>query len=894
MPPSPFANRDPAPVVLDCTRPIPRVFQENPGAALSSPGKCGLLTTMGLLLLLGGCWSAPEPDDTPQEKTPSAQQQEEEKDKAPIQLQRWSTLPAELTRLDSFYKEGHWGAAIVEAVSRREDLPQGRLISEPVTLFGSPYQLVLSRPVALAKGNPKRLEVPVFLTKLPAPARDVALEQQQAFQQTISVTWRLEDRRSETTLVSVTNSFNRRRRHQFHVVVLASDPAGYNFLQNMRWVEPIPPSFLTGDVTSLVYQLILPPAGRYVPLPSHPLAWTGIAYLFWDGIDPDNFTPAQQEALIDWLHWGGQLIVVAPSSMIRLQNSFLGPYLPADSDRLITVPAQEMQTLNRWSLQQQQGAPLPLIRPWTLARLIPRDSPQVHVALVSAEQKLPLVVQRRVGRGRICVVAFSLTQPELHPKRWPQVDHFYNSCLLRLPGREFLRLKDSDAIPEDLQAPFQRAFRVPETLVEGERTIFQRWTDGKPLYWARRFTQLRFFARDSLDDETWNRSAEGIEASVGADPLACPDFSTLLAVRWGNDPGVVLGTQLQDIPKGTAAHQAREALRHGSGIVVPRREFVLAFLVVYLVVLVPLNWTVFRLLGRVEWAWWAAVPITLVAAGTVIRMAQLNIGFARSRSEVVLVEVQPQAPRMHVTRFTALYASLGTSFQVAFDDPRSAALPLPDPQAGEVSRLTARFGLASSHRVHFYWDGSTCRLEDFFVPSNSLGMLRCEQVRPCPGYVVQQVQGNQRVLRNQTPWSFGGGVLLTPGGGRVLPGPLPAGATLRLPRDQQFTWEELQEQLPRTLPLQQIDLASLLRLACLWHFREPDAVRLVLWGDEAPGGMNISPSVSQTRQAVLYLFHLDYGPLAPAHRDRNPVPRLRLSSSQESPNAPTAPQSAPP
>ncbi len=834
-----------------------------------------------LLLLLGGCWNGSQSRNAPQQE--SSQQAEagrQEKNKPPVQLQRWLTLPAELTRLNSFYKEGHWGAGIIDAISRQRDLPQARLVSEPIQLFGSPYELELSRPVSLARGSPKRLEVPLFLTKLPAPNNVGAPGLLNAFRQTIPLTWYLEDRRTGTLLTTVAASTNRQRRHQFYVVVLASDPAPYNFLRHMHWVEPFPPPVVMRDVSTSVYRLVIPPPGRYVPLPSSSLAWTGIAYLFWDGIDPSNFTPAQQEALIDWLHWGGQLIVVAPGSMIRLQSSFLAPYLPADSDRLVELPPEELRVLDRWSLAQGNKRRLRLDKAWTVARLRPRSEKTVQVVLESSKQKLPLVVERRVGRGRVCVVAFSLVQPELHPRRWSQVDHFYNSCLLRLPSREFLSLLPNEPVPPDLVEPFQTAFPIDQLGLAREKIVVQRWSDGKPLFWARRFTPLRLFARDSLDDKSWNASAEGVESSAGADPLACPDFSTLLAVRWAHEPGTVLGTQLQDIPKGTLAYQAREALRRGAGITIPSRKFVLGFLAVYLTVLVPLNWLVFRLIGRVEWAWWAAIPITLIAAGTVVRLAQLNIGFARSRSEVVVVEVQPEAPRMHVTRFMALYASLGTSFQVHLRQPNAMVLPLPDPLAGEVSRLTGRFGLASTHRVRFTWDGNSCRLEDFFVPSNSLGMLRCEQVLPSPGRILCQEKPDRWTLRNRTPWSFQGGVLLAPEGGALLPGEFPSQQSVSVRRSELLSWDELTRRLPSTLSLQKLDVASVVRLACRWHAREPDAVRLVLWGSEAPEAMQLRPEVSQTRRAALFLFHLDYVPLPQPELDRTPVPPFRWNEDQ--------------
>ena len=77
----------------------------------------------------------------------------------------------------------------------------------------------------------------------------------------------------------------------------------------------------------------------------------------------------------------------------------------------------------------------------------------------------------------------------------------------------------------------------------------------------------------------------------------------------------------------------------------PKGEFVLKILAVYLLVLVPLNWALFWAIGRVEWAWIAAPLIAIGGAYAVVRLAQLDIGFARSRTEIAVLELHPQHPR---------------------------------------------------------------------------------------------------------------------------------------------------------------------------------------------------------------------------------------------------------
>ena len=79
------------------------------------------------------------------------------------------------------------------------------------------------------------------------------------------------------------------------------------------------------------------------------------------------------------------------------------------------------------------------------------------------------------------------------------------------------------------------------------------------------------------------------------------------------------------------AKAARQSLQQAAGIKVLNRMFVVWIVAGYVLVLAPVNWCVFRLLGRVEWAWAAAPLIAVICTVVVIHMAQLDIGFVRAR-----------------------------------------------------------------------------------------------------------------------------------------------------------------------------------------------------------------------------------------------------------------------
>ena len=91
------------------------------------------------------------------------------------------------------------------------------------------------------------------------------------------------------------------------------------------------------------------PASRRPSLPTNALYWTSIAYLLWDDFDPAQWDVDQQQALIDWLHWGGQIIVSGPDALEQLRNSFLRPYLPASVEKSRTFAAEDLAELNYWA-----------------------------------------------------------------------------------------------------------------------------------------------------------------------------------------------------------------------------------------------------------------------------------------------------------------------------------------------------------------------------------------------------------------------------------------------------------------------------------------------------------------------------------------------------------------
>ena len=355
--------------------------------------------------------------------------------------------------------------------------------------------------------------------------------------------------------------------------------------------------------------------------------------------------------------------------------------------------------------------------------------------------------------------AFRLTGPEL--TGWPGYDCFFNACLLRRPARVVwvdvlskerrfrwavsdANLPRPDAANVTLDSPsaakqLQEAFAI--VLLDRDQQ-----TANTPLD-AAKMTAVRYFARDAgvafkdyagIMPPRGLNGLNGNDASIDADEDApTPDKAAPGLGAW-NDYGPV-------------AQAARTALSNAARITVPDRSFIIWVVAGYLCVLVPANWIVFRLLGRIEWAWIAAPLIAIVCTLVVIHQAQLNIGFARSRNEIAVIEMQPGYSRVHVARYTVLYTSLATRYEFRLDDPGGQILPFrmslsPPGENDQNKRSLWQTGGELVCRR-----GDDTQLSGFSVGSNMVDFVHSEEMADFGGTLTLHHAGDGYRLTNGTP-----------------------------------------------------------------------------------------------------------------------------------------------
>jgi len=795
----------------------------------------------------GGCRKTPDADD--QEKQQAEEKaKKKEKEKPPFEAQKPAVMPSNKDFAGSC-KPGHWISVVWPDVkANREDF-QGELYTETsdirdqkLPLVAVPYQMTSRRPIALAKEQPKSLESSTWIPpRQDAVAMNLRLEAGGGF-----------------TAVQGSLLLRRMPSYQYHFIVLSKAAGRYEYLDKKLASIHLHRSALDADVGPKYYQVLTMSASRRPSLPSSALQWTSIAYILWDDFDAAQLDVDQQRALIDWLHWGGQIIISGPDALEQLRASFLRPYLPAsvEKSRSFAAGEEHLAELQYWSGKVSRP-PTP-VRPWPGAVLKPAD--QAKCLTNTGE----LLIERQIGRGRIVVSAFRLTGPELIG--WPGFDCFFNACLLRRPARIFADEQDSG-------------------------NLRFRWDDGKgnsPLD-AAKMTAVRYFVRDTGVE--FKDYAKDIVAAQGAGGASRFSGSPAYSNNFGNNANQPIADDSsiedemapipfdKDVAPGLAAwndfnpvaEAVRTALTNAAGITVPERRFIIWVVVGYLFVLVPANWLVFRFLRRVEWAWIAAPLIAIGCTLVVIQQAQLNIGFARSRNEIAIVEMQSGYSRAHVARYTALYTSLATRYEFRLDDPSGQILPFPGVSSPEQFRMQPfqSYGELVCRRA------DDTQLTGFSVGSNIADTIHSEAMTDFGG-TVDMHSDSDGVLRvtNRTSHSLddcrairgksGGAELAIVG--RLGPG---ASAPLTFKSYSRPEKAANDEDSQRSDPTGELSIDGIVMLATeRQELRPAEVCLLARIVDEVPGLTVIPESrTQQKRQAALLVAHLAPGRLPNPEKD---------------------------
>ena len=762
---------------------------------------------------------------------------EEEEKKPPFTVGRPSHEPSDQKTPMCCYKPGHWTSLTLPAQTNNFDLV-GKLQVEiadrdgnPIGLEGLPYSLVETRDVALSKGQPKLLHSTLFVPKHQKAANASCIISGGAGKR-FEMPWPL----------------SRMPSYQYHFAVLSQTPDRYAYLRRLDSIKP-PRDTFSRPQDGHHYRVELLNASRRAPLPAEAMFWTSIAYVLWDDIDPQSLTREQQQALVDWLHWGGQLIVSGPTTLEGLRGSFLEEYLPASADGNLELTPAVLEKLNSNFAAEKYEKLVPAAA-WA----------GVKLKLAQQSRFTPgvgkLFAERRVGRGRVVVSAIRLSDRDL--TTWQGFDNLFNACLLRREPRQYIvnEMGETELVWADRNAnPFDAA----------------------------RTCQLRYFTRDTgiaIEDY----GADTIEPKEPSDPAAAYN-APYQAGQYG------LQNAEPAVPGGVAAwrnfcpvaNHARAALQNAARVEIPGRMFVVWIVGLYLLILVPLNWSVFGALGRVEWAW-AAAPFIAVACTP----GRYTPGAARYRFRPIGIgAVGYRTPRRIAQ--SARYPLFGP-LHFAYDrihrssqGPGRGGAALPG-----THQPRRRFppALAGQGIDTLYYDfGKEVSLRGFTVRSNLTGLLHSEQMAGLDGpLLLKRGSGGRGTLHNHTGMDLRGtgvvrrdenGQLATAWVGTLYRSQSAAlkfhpisdeiGGDAKDDKDHQRHLGLWPEQRDKELQTQSVaakgefNFSGLVRLAEDTKTLEPGDCRLIAWTEGSVPGVEIEPAAPQSRGAALVVANLCHG-----------------------------------
>ncbi|QGJ69073.1 Hypothetical protein PBC10988_7390 [Planctomycetales bacterium 10988] len=798
----------------------------------------GSTCLLGLLLLIGcnGC-----EQEEPEGKVPPL---------PPFELRETNSIPAHNERA-IFYKPGHWQKTASSLRANEEDF-RGEAEWQPPKDRDRAYSLTIKGSAILPKGQTKQISLPFFTQTSGRRSIQNGIPKSGGF--LLPLEFDLTYSGSERAVLSQMVSFRQLLNHQSVFVVLSEDSSYYQYFESL-------PAFYSffdylGKEHPSIYQsyfLSSPLLNQNVDLPDHLQYWTTISHVLWDGVPQDALSSAQETALLDWIHQGGRLIISGPESLSNLHVSFLAEYLPGKREGNDELTLEELRNLSQpWTTSLSNNvfsADSELTWPIELIASHPASSIQIkRPSQGPTESNTPLVLERKLGQGSILLTAFSLKETSF--RSWiEQDDRFFNQVLLGNPPREFNHLIGTGDVKV---AWHPREFSLPE-----DQSI------GNVLSYPQLGNRVSFFTRDAISTSKQSPRSFFDEMNYsGQDYLS--ENETLLSEA-AEDAYVYSENNANWNDRSEVSQIAEKTLINAAGIKVPSRTFLLVTILSYLFCLAPINYILFRLLQRVEWAWIAVPVITLIATAVIIYSTQVNIGFSQASTKLTIIEGYGDYPRVHSTSYVAVYTSLSDQFNFQFQKERGFILPM------EASSLeNARWN--SAKQVTFQESNNSALLTGFHVDSNSIGLLHAEEMLTLSGSIMlkkpnRSSSDNEWELINQTSLSFRN-VVLRKNAKWYYTKELKPQETLTI------DWiDDSEQSLSDQIDSIQWEVASTaaedseigekaLRegIESLYHFSEQcksnSEVQMMAWSEKSLGSLTMEPEPGYQRGANFFYFHL--------------------------------------
>lgn len=793
-----------------------------------------VLCLLWMVSVLTGCRGCSDPT-----KQGQADKDKAENRKSRLTVRDVKVEPYPSDPMPMVLKPGHWYQGRQEIRANEENealeltLMLGRKSEEIIPLSSGNQYVKFHRRTSIAKGQTKATELLFYVPSLPS-SLEVDGQSMQP-----SLRMEVKNRGFGVTLAEQLTLGRVGRPEQYSVVVLSKDPARHQFwggLSCMVW-----PSVLVDAAAKVSPHRVISLGEKEMgsSLPDRAVLWTPISHLVWYDADPSMLSESQQRAIVDWLHFGGQIIFSGPDALGAVNNSFLSPYFPLREIQTQTLTQEKFQSfVETWTVPNIKGErDVPLLAP---TRQMPWLSVQLGEGAEWVPQAESLIAESAVGNGRVCVAMVPLSEDVL--VRWKSYASLVNAALLRHPPRDW---RSSDSVGGEM-------VWWKDLGREGDPTLSTRFR------WLTRDSRQSMLAVAS-DEKEGDEKEEGEEKKTDRNDTEneLARLQTRSAAGWNDESSVSTGAAM--------------CLAKASGISVPRVDLIVKLLAGYLLILVPLNWLVFKLMGRVEWAWVAAPFIALIGGLVVARSVQLDIGFSRSENRVGCIEVVAGHARAHQTDYVALYTSLSTPYSALFPDDVGVVLPMMPRATGQGrvrrDRIDLDYQFASDER------GGITR---YPIRSNTTGVLHAEEMVDLGGAIDAKVAVDGEVvveLTNRSKcdlrdvWVCG----YHPDGAWIEG----ACGDLRSGRDQKVrlqagkasdrwptVWkgnEVIDHKTEVKKSGDRINIGTMMEMALSAIESRPGKLVAIGWTEQTFGSLEITPSAVQQNRSMMVVVHLASG-----------------------------------
>jgi hypothetical protein len=642
-----------------------------------------------LLLPIVGCRGCKQ--DQPKTNE-TAEEAEKRKKKQRLVVDELRALPFTRDIPSNFVKPGHWYQANhkLKANLNDESLTVTLSIlnrekkSVPFALNQVPVEF--NRNLSLAMTQEKNIQLKMFVPEVGVTGTD-NMDSQQA---PASIDALYSQRGIGTPVFEATYPSKLLAGYQYNLVSISRDPSRFLFWRGLDCIVWQSKQKMADERISPHRVVDLKEDEVAVQFPNQLYAMTSISHLVVNDASLSILSPDQQQAVQDWLHFGGTIILNGPEALAGIEASFIKEICPLDKTQSVEMSQADINLLNEgWSIKQALGDRILFGPTKPISRLTGELSDESRwVAFTGndgVERTLEgLVAERLVGQGRVVMTTFPMN--DLAFLKWPSYSSFIHNVILRKPHRDTTTGNEAD------------------TRFAGE----MEGSELNPLH----STRLRIWARD-LDGTTIRNDIDRKESQkTGNDLTLFKSTKKSSLGAWNSDSVIV--------------NNARTALQESSGITVPKINTIVKLLLGYLLVLVPINWLVFRLMGRVELAWAAAPLIAIVGAFVVARSVQLDVGFSRSQTSYGFLECHAEYPRGLLSNYTALYTSLSTNYRAVYGSKDSGVvLGLPSASTGGAGRKTRS---TLSKIDYWYADESGDGMQSTPVLSNTTGLFQSEEM----------------------------------------------------------------------------------------------------------------------------------------------------------------------